>query len=108
MAQGELRVWIEYFAHRAVVMNPGFEYRADAKERYNDSLSLLITRDYEHAMEIIDRYSISYILIDPKMQPFMYSDNNIAGLPFLLESIESFKNVYNYADIQLWKVDKSS
>jgi len=97
--------WIGYFAERPVMMDMGFEYLPDAQNRYDDSRLLLITRDYDMAHEIIDKYSISYILIEQKMQ-FSMHDGNIAGLPFILENIETFKNVYSYKDIEIWKVSE--
>jgi hypothetical protein len=97
-------VYIEYFADRKTVMSYDFEYMPDAAERYNDTLALFKTRDYKEAVRILNKYSVNYILIDPQMKPLMYSENNLKGLPFLLENVGDFKRVYNKSGIEIWKV----
>jgi hypothetical protein len=99
-------IYIEYFAGRKQVISYDFEYTPDGKERYNDTISLLKTRDFKEATAIINKYSVDYIMIDDKMKPLMYSDNNVKGLSFLLENIESFKNVFSHPGIDVWKVKR--
>ncbi|MBN2458059.1 hypothetical protein JXB31_02925 [Candidatus Woesearchaeota archaeon] len=102
--------WIEYFSQRPALLNPGNvigEQDNTPSALFNDSLTLMKTRDYEESLEIMRRYSIRYILLDKKMETYLY-ENNVAGLPFLLESTETFKNVYSSSRISIWEVNLTS
>jgi hypothetical protein len=97
-------IYIKYFADRKTVMDYDFEYLPNAEELYNDTLMLFKTRDYKEAMELLNKYSVDYIIIDPDMKPLLYSGNNLKGLLFLLESIEDFKKIYSQSGIEIWSV----
>jgi len=93
--------WIEYFANKPVITDSLFDYK-DAKIRFNDSNEIFYSRDLEKTKQLLDKYQIKYIFIDDAMKNGQIWDEK-KGLWYLLTNNETFNNVYEKNNIEIWE-----
>jgi len=93
--------WIEYFAGRPVITDSLFDYQ-DAKIRFDDSNEIFYSRDLEKTKQLLDKYKIRYIFIDSAMKNGQIWDEK-KGLWYLLSNSETFNNVYEKNNIEIWE-----
>jgi len=96
--------WISSLGKRKNVMDENFFYAPSLNERYNDSETLLHTKDINAAESIINKYKIKYIWIDNTMKNGQVWNENDEGLLFLLRASNKFKRDYVNDYIEIWKV----
>jgi len=95
--------WIEFFG-RPVVMDSMFNYAPDVERRFNDSQQIFYDTHLEHTKNLLKKYNISYIWIDKKMKQGLVWTKKEQGLLFLFRNKETFKNIYNKGNVEIWKV----
>lgn len=86
------------------VLDQNFLFAPDVKERYNDSRTLLYTRDYNEASELFQKYGIKYIWMDSNLKDKLYSGRD-EGLLFLVKYSANIKSIYNQDGVQIWEID---
>ncbi len=94
---------IEYFAKKQVIMDENFYYFYELNERYNDTNTIFYSRNLEYTKTLLDKYNISYIWIGKEMKSGLIWDKKDQGLLFLFRNEETFKNIYSYQGIEIWK-----
>ena len=85
------------------VIDQNFLFAPDIKERYNDSRTLLYTRDYNEALALFQKYSIRYIWMDDSLKDKLYSGRD-EGLLFLVKYSANIKSIYNQDGVQIWEI----
>ena len=78
--------------------SPGINYRFEVSNEIFSSRSLKKTR------QLLEDNKIGYILIESRMVDGLVWSDDDEGLLFLLQNDETFKNVYNSPNIQIWEV----
>ncbi len=94
--------WIEYFAQRPAVMDNLFEFAPQLKQRAEDSSTIFKSNNLDITRVLLDKYDIRYIWIDPAMKKQLWNNKRTALL-FLLSNSETFKNVYEQDNIEVWE-----
>lgn len=94
---------IEYFTKKQVVMDENLDFSQGLTERYNDTLTIFYSRDLEHTKNLLNKYDVGYICIDGKMKSGLVWDKKDQGLLFLFRNEETFKNIYSYQELEVWK-----
>ncbi|MCX8146863.1 MAG: phospholipid carrier-dependent glycosyltransferase [Candidatus Woesearchaeota archaeon] len=97
--------FIEYWAERKVLLDSYLPSIANADEKYIDSYSLFHSDSLEDARKIMDKYNIKYIIITEDMRNDLKKDEY--SLLYLFRNNETFKNVYNKSEIEIWKYIKA-
>jgi hypothetical protein len=93
---------IEYFSERPVVMDEMFLYAPDFKERLNDSNTIFHSRSLETTKSLLNKYDVKYIWVDEKMKSGLVWNKEEQGLLFLFKNKETFLNIYDDSDIEIW------
>ena len=97
--------WINSIAGRKNVLDGYFDYAPNVNERLDDVDHVFRTRSMDRALEIIDKYNITYILITKDMKEGLVWFRDNEGLLFLLKNNPNFFNlVYDKNDIEIWRV----
>ncbi|MBN2567221.1 hypothetical protein JXB02_04010 [Candidatus Woesearchaeota archaeon] len=96
--------WVTYFAGLPVVMDSNVAYAPQAAERYADSAGIFSSRSLETTRALLDRWYVDYIFIDPEMKHGLVWRKDDEGLLFLFRNNETFKNVYENHDVQVWQM----
>jgi len=94
--------WISYSGKKNV-MDSNFRFAPHVNERWADSQTLFYTRDLTNATHIINKYGINYIWIDAEMKKSIWKGEE-EGLLFLLKYAPNMRRIYNYGDVEIWKV----
>lgn len=96
--------FIEYWAKQPVVMDSVFEYAPKSNERYKDSAEIFSSRSLKTTKALLDKYNIKYIWLDNEMKNGLVWTEEKQGLLFLFRNKETFKNIYNKNNIEIWEV----
>jgi hypothetical protein len=96
--------WINY-AGLPNVMDTNFIFAPDVEGRWQDTQTLLYTRDMREALEIINKYDIKYIWIDSEMKEALWTHDE-EGLLFLVTYGKSFMRIFNQGGVQIWRIEK--
>jgi len=96
--------FIEYWAELPVVMDSAFEYAPDPNQRYKDSNDIFHSRNLETTKELLKKYNVKYIWVDPDMKSSLVWDEPERGLLFLIRNKETFRSIYNKEGIEIWEV----
>ncbi|MFA6888240.1 MAG: hypothetical protein WC254_01970 [Candidatus Woesearchaeota archaeon] len=83
---------VEYITHRRVM----FDKNTPLESIPNDVYSLLLTKNTEEALIILEKYQIDYIIL--------FSETPHPSLLLVLKSTENFKKVFENNDISIWSV----
>ncbi len=87
--------WIEYFADRPVV----FDYM---NQNPSEQHILLYSRDLDVTKDLLNKSGTRYIFIDSNMkQGQVWKEKQ--GLWFLLRNSETFNNVYQRKNVEIWE-----
>jgi len=95
--------FIEYFAKKQAIMDENFDYSYGLNEIYNDTNTVFYSRNLEYTKALLDKYDVGYIWIDGKMKSGLVWGKKDQGLLFLFRNEETFKNIYSYQDVEIWK-----
>jgi hypothetical protein len=95
--------WIEFFSERPTVLDEYIYYAPNLLNRYNDSNSIFYSRKLNFTETLLDKYNIKYIWIDSKMKSGLIWEKEEQGLLFLLQNKETFKNIYNSSEVEVWE-----
>jgi hypothetical protein len=87
--------WIEYFADRPVV----FDY---IKQNPSEQHTLLYSRDLDVTKDLLNKSGVKYIFIDSNMKEGQVWKEK-QGLWFLLRNSETFNNVYQRKNVEIWE-----
>jgi hypothetical protein len=91
--------WIEYFADRPIV----FDYM---KQNPLEQHSLLYSRDLDATKYLLNKSNVKYIFIDGNMkQGQVWKEKQ--GLWFLLRNSETFNNIYQRKNVEIWEYKES-
>jgi hypothetical protein len=93
--------WIQYWANKPVLTDGLFNFN-NAKQKFEDSEQIFHSRDIEKTKELMSKYNIQYIFIDPKMKEGSVW-NKKEGLWYLLGNNATFKSIYQRNDIEIWE-----
>ncbi|MBW2996295.1 hypothetical protein KY332_03270 [Candidatus Woesearchaeota archaeon] len=96
--------WIETIAQRPTILNSQIYYIPDAKSRINDSTIMLSSRNFKLTKSLLDKYNIKYIYIDNEMKTGQVWTRQEQGLQFLFRNQETFEQVYNKDNIEIWVI----
>ncbi len=97
--------FIQNIASRIVLTDTLYFITSKEKTRINDTHAIFTSRNLEETSELLDKYKVKYIWINPAMKSGLVWKKQEEGLLFLLENSEKFKNVYNYHGIEIWEYD---
>jgi len=95
--------YIEYFSQKPVILDNKFILIDNFYEKYNDTQTIFYSRDLELTKKLLEKYDINYIWIDKKMKSGLVWDKEDQGLLFLFRNEETFKNIYSYHGVEIWK-----
>jgi len=95
--------WIEYFAEKPTMLDEYIYYAPNLKNRYNASQAIFYSRSLDSTKKLLDNYNVKYIWIDEKMKSGLVWNKEEQGLLFLLQNKETFKNIYNSSEVEVWK-----
>ena len=76
----------------------------DVKNKLDDSDVIFYSRNLKKTISLLDKYDISYILIDSEMKQGQVWTEKEEGLFFLFSNSESFKKIYDKKGIEIWRV----
>jgi len=97
--------WINSLTGKKNVVDGYFDYAPDVNERLFDVNHVFSTRSADKTLEILDKYSVDYILITKDMKEGLVWHRDNEGLLFLLKNNpEYFKLFYNKDGIEIWRV----
>ncbi|MEE9525884.1 MAG: hypothetical protein V3V78_04740 [Candidatus Woesearchaeota archaeon] len=96
--------WVETIAQRPTILNSQITYTQDLKTRFNDSNTILYSRNFKLTTSLLDKHNIKYIYIDSEMKQGQVWTKPQQGLLFLFRNQETFKQVYNENNIEIWEV----
>jgi uncharacterized membrane protein len=95
--------WLEYSAEKPVLMDEYLYYAPNFEKRYNDSEALFYSRNLDITKKLLDKYHVRYIWINNEMKSGLVWGKEEQGLLFLLQNRETFKNIYNSSEAEVWK-----
>ena len=93
--------WITYFADNQVLTDSTFFYE-NPTQKIADSSLLFNSQNIKEIKTILDKYSIKYIFIDPKMKKGQVWTKK-QGLWYSFRNSETFNNLYNKDQIEIWE-----
>ncbi|MBU0757591.1 MAG: hypothetical protein KKF44_05980 [Nanoarchaeota archaeon] len=89
-------------AGRPVISDEYYFISSKEKIRIEDSNRIFYSRILKDTKELLDKYSIRYIWINPQMKKEIWKKDE-EGLLFLLDNSNSFKKIYDFKGIEIWK-----
>ena len=95
--------WIEFYSQKPELLDPGFSYAPNLAERFNNSLEIFNSRNLERTKSLLDANNVKYILVTQDMKQGLVWSKPDEGIIFLFRNNETFKNVYNYSEIEIWE-----
>lgn len=95
--------WIQTVSNR----NPILSLESDNHLK-NQTNVLFQTRNLNRAKELLKNLDIDYIYITPEMKTSSPWKKDDQGLLFLFRNDETFENIYEENNIEIWKVIKTS
>lgn len=95
--------WITAIAKRKNVIDESYTYAPNVNERYRDLQKLYSLRNEEEALDILKKYSITYIWLDKGAKDRIW-DKPDQGLSFLLEFSDKIKKIYKQGNIEIWEI----
>jgi hypothetical protein len=98
--------WIQYWANKKTLTDSLFNSKASENGFY-DTEDILHSRDLEKTKKLLDKYQIKYIFIDPTMKEGGVW-NKKEGLWYLLDNNQTFKNLYQRNNVEIWEYKLSS
>ncbi len=98
--------WIEDIAEKRVVLDLKIDHIKDFETKQKDIEEIFYSRDIQKTKNLLIKYNISYIFIDQYMLSELIWSKKEQGLLFLFRDIETFENIYDQDQIQIWKVNK--
>lgn len=104
ISKPENGIWINFAGHQSVI-DDNYLFSPNPEERYNDLNNLYYYRDLTNSTEIINKYNVKYIWIDPEMRDRLW-DSDTEGLLFILQYTKNYYTMYNRDGIQIWRVNR--
>lgn len=95
---------IEYVAKRRVVTDSLFSSIPDIDQRMNDVQNIFYTLNLEEAKQLLEKYGITYLVVDKDMREGLVWDEPEQGLLYLFHNGETFKKTYESGGTEVWKV----
>lgn len=95
---------VEHVAKRRVVIDSLFSSFPDIDQRMADVQNLFYTLNLEEARQILEKYGITYIVVDKEMREGLVWDEPEQGLLYLFHNGETFKKAYESEGVEVWKV----
>ena len=96
--------WVEFGSERKVILDSAPELIKDSEIRFKDLNELFFSKELEITRDIIEKYNISYLIVDNEMKNGLIWSENDEGLLFLLRNNETFKKEYSHIGIDIWKI----
>ncbi|KHO44961.1 MAG: hypothetical protein QS98_C0014G0012 [archaeon GW2011_AR3] len=97
-------VWIEYFTGMPSFMDSKFEFAPNPNGRYEISEEIFQSRDLKTVVSLLSQNNIRYIFIDEKMKEGLVWKRPDQGMLLLLKNNETFKNIYDQDNMEIWEV----
>jgi hypothetical protein len=97
-------VYIQSIAQRQVLLDSLSRTTPDFNEKLDISNRIFYSRTLKNTTQWLNENNISYIWIDAEMKNNLVWTREEEGLLFLFRNNETFKNIYNEKNIEIWKV----
>ncbi len=94
---------IEAITGKPVVIDDDKGYFYENSQDINNSFSLFHSRNLDKSKSLLGMYNITHIWINEKMKSDIWGGKE-DGLLFLFRNNETFKKIYNYTSIDIWKL----
>ena len=85
------------------IMDENTLFVSDATQRWNDTLTLYYSRDFEVTSALFSAYNVSYVWIDGEMKEKIWSYDT-EGLLFILQYTSGFNKIYDKGGVEIWRV----
>ncbi len=93
--------WIEYISDKPAFVDSG--YNPKTLGLLNVSDQIFYSRDLLYTNNTFGAYNITYVFIDKEMRQGLVWVKEEQGFLFLLRNNETFKNLYNTPQTEVWK-----
>lgn len=98
---------IKFFSERKVLLDNDLRKIRSSRQKYDDSITLLKSRNIDNTKMIIEKYSIDFIMITNEMKQGLVWNKEDQGLMFIMNNNPEFKKVFENSFVQIYYYQNS-
>jgi hypothetical protein len=94
---------IKFFSNKAILLDFELEKIERGREKLNDSMNVFHSRNLNKTISILNKYTVTHILITSEMKNGLIWNKENEGLDFIMNNNDEFQLIYDNKEIKLWK-----